>query len=152
MSYPEKTDTLGSLSLLKSPFQLLCYNELEWGVLCLADNMPTVEDSHLSTWNWREPYTCIITGLKIGTKYHVRAYALSGLEYYGDDKVFTTEDNGGGDGSSVGYMGVYWSSSLKTKRPYTAHGIGFAPEGYNMNDPFRDDGISVRAVLSARQD
>ena len=68
----------------------------------LADSMPTVEDSHLSTWNWREPYTCIITGLKPGTKYHVRAYALSGLEYYGDDKSFTTEDNGGG--GSVGYM------------------------------------------------
>ena len=113
--------------------------------------MPTVEDSHLSTWNGKEPYTCIITELKPGTKYHVRAYALSGLEYYGDDKSFTTEDNGGSDGSSVGYMGVYWSSSLKTKHPYTAHRIGFAPEGYNMNDPFRDDGISVRAVCSVCQ-
>ena len=281
----------------------------EFGVCWSTDSMPTVEDSHLSTWNWREPYTCIITGLKPGTKYHVRAYALSGLEYYGDDqleyygddKSFTTEDNGGvgrgsfnghdyidlglpsgtlwatcnvgatkpgdygdyfawgethtkgvydwstyqycmssqygitntltkycnmsdygyngftdtltillpeddaataswgngwrmptkeewqelldntintwtthgrlfigpngntlflptagarmgGGGISVDYMGVYWSSSLKTERPYTAHGIGFAQEGYNMSSSFREDGLSVRAVLSARQD
>ena len=284
------------------------------GVCWSTDSMPTVEDSHLSTRNWREPYTCIITGLKPGTKYHVRAYALSGLEYYGDnqleyygdDKSFTTEDNGGvghgsfnghdyidlglpsgtlwatcnvgatkpgdygdyfawgethtkavydwstyqycmssqygitntltkycnmsdfgyngftdtltillpeddaataswgngwrmptkeewqelldntintwtthgrlfigpngntlflpaagarmgGGSASVDYMGVYLVSSLKTERPYTAHGIGFAEEGYgynegyNMSSFFRCDGISVRAVCSARQ-
>ena len=55
---------------------------------------PTVEDFHLSTTNWSEPYVCTIYGLEPNTTYHVRAYALRGLEYYyGDDKSFTTEVN-----------------------------------------------------------
>ena len=70
--------------------QGLTLNEL--GVCWSTDSMPTVEDSHLSTSNWSEPYTCIITGLEPYTRYHVRAYALCGLEYYyGDDKSFNTD-------------------------------------------------------------
>ena len=67
------------------------------GVCWSESRNPTAKDSHLSTTNWSEPYVCTIIGLKPGTKYHVRAYALRGLEYYyGEDKSFTTEDNGGG--------------------------------------------------------
>ena len=64
----------------------------ELGVCWSTERNPTVEDSHLSTANWNEPYVCTITGLEPSTKYHVRAYALRGLEYYyGEDKSFTTE-------------------------------------------------------------
>ena len=72
----------------------------ELGVCWATDSKPTVEDSHLSTSNWSEPYVCTITGLVPATTYHVRAYALRGLEYYyGEDKSFTTEKNGGGGGT-----------------------------------------------------
>lgn len=69
---------------------------------------PTVDDAHLSTTNWNEPYVCTLTGLEPGTQYHVRAYALRGLEYYyGDDKSFITEgDNGGGGGGNGGGGGL----------------------------------------------
>ncbi len=77
--------------------QGLSLNEL--GVCWSMARNPTVEDTHLSTQNWSEPYVCTITGLESGTTYHVRAYVLRGLEYYyGDDKSFATKGNGGSGG------------------------------------------------------
>ena len=85
--------------------QGLSLNEL--GVCWSTSNKPTVEDAHLHTTNWSEPYVCTITCLEPGTTYHVRAYALRGLEYYyGGDKTFTTEGNSGGGGGGGGG----WSS------------------------------------------
>lgn len=77
-----------------------------FGVCWSTERNPTAEDAHLSTTNWSEPYICTISGLEPGTKYHVRAYALRGLEYYyGDDKTFTTVENSGGNGGSGGGNG-----------------------------------------------
>ena len=71
----------------------------EFGVCWSKERNPTAEGYHLSTATWNEPYVCTITGLEPSTKYHVRAYALRGLEYYyGEDKSFTTLGNGGGGG------------------------------------------------------
>ena len=80
----------------------------ELGVCWSAERNPTVEDIHLSTVNWNEPYVCTITGLEPSTKYHVRAYALRGLEYYyGEDKSFTTEGSSGGGGGGGGSWGSH---------------------------------------------
>ena len=78
--------------------QGLTLNEL--GVCWSIHSNPTVEDNSQSTSNWSEPFVCAITSLEPNTQYHIRAYALRGLEYYyGDDKSFTTksDDNGGDD-------------------------------------------------------
>lgn len=93
--------------------QGLSLNEI--GVCWSTSSKPTVEDAHISTANWSEPYVCTIIGLEPGTKYHVRAYALRGLEYYyGEDKSFTTEGNsgGGGGGDSHDYVNLGLPSGL----------------------------------------
>lgn len=92
----------------------------EIGVCWSTASNPTVEGGHRSTTNWSEPFVCTITGLVSGTQYHVRAYALCGLEYYyGEDKCFTTEeDSGGGNGTFNGHAcvdlglpsGTYWAA------------------------------------------
>ena len=80
----------------------------ELGVCWSTSSKPTVENAHLSTVNWNEPYVCTITGLEPSTKYHVRAYALRGLEYYyGEDKSFTTEGSSGGGGGGGGGWGSH---------------------------------------------
>lgn len=92
----------------------------ELGVCWSTKRNPTVEDSHLSTTNWNDTYVCTITGLEPSTKYHVRAYALRGLEYYyGDDKNFTTKEiSGDGNGTYNGHeyvdldlpSGILWAT------------------------------------------
>ena len=67
----------------------------EFGVCWDTVKNPTAKSPHLSTTQLNEPYVCTITGLSPNTNYHVRAYALRGLEYYyGEDKSFSTEENG----------------------------------------------------------
>ncbi len=110
----------------------------ELGVCWSTSSNPTAEDSHLSTSNWSEPYVCSITGLDPGTKYHVRAYALRGLEYYyGDDKSFTTEGNSGGGGGNGGsgngtYNGhAYVDLGLPSGTLWATCNVGATtPEGY----------------------
>ena len=70
----------------------------EFGVCWSKERNPTAENMHLSTSNWSEPFVCVVTDLEPATNYHVRAYALRGLEYYyGEDKSFSTMSIGGED-------------------------------------------------------
>ena len=97
--------------------------------VCWSENRnPTVEDSHLSTSNWNEPYVCTITGLAPATTYHIRAYALRGLEYYyGEDKSFTTKENGGGGGGTHEYVDL----GLPSGTLWATCNVGAnSPEGY----------------------
>lgn len=101
--------------------------------LCWSTNHnPIVEDSHLSTTNWREPYICTITGLEPSTEYHVRAFALRGLEYYyGEDKSFTTEVNSGGGGGGGGGSHDYVNLGLPSGLLWATCNVGaYAPEEY----------------------
>ena len=102
----------------------------ELGVCWSTERNPTASDTHLSTSNWSEPYVCTITGLEPDTKYHVRAYALRGLEYYyGDDKTFTTEENSGGGGGSNGH--AYVDLGLPSGTLWATCNVGAdTPEGY----------------------
>lgn len=64
---------------------------------------PTVDGRQLSSEAWNEPFVRTLTGLSPSTVYHVRAFALRGLEYYyGEEKTFTTVSNGGGGGNNGG--------------------------------------------------
>lgn len=91
----------------------------ELGVCWSTDSNPTAEDAHISTTNCNSTYVCTITGLNPKTKYHVRAYALRGLEYYyGEDRSFTTENIGGNNGTCNGHeyvdlglpSGILWAT------------------------------------------
>ncbi len=52
--------------------------------------------------------------------------------------------------SYAGSLGLYWSSSLNTSRPYRAYGLRFASDIYDWYDYDRGIGRSVRPVCSAR--
>ena len=53
--------------------------------------------------------------------------------------------------NNVGNNGNYWSSSLNTDNPNNAWNFNFNSDNYNMNNNNRNNGQSVRAVHSARQ-
>ena len=68
----------------------------ELGVCWSKERTPTINQFHMYTTVWEEPFVCTITNLEPNTVYYVRAYALRGLEYYyGDEKSFSTDASGG---------------------------------------------------------
>ena len=76
----------------------------EIGVCWNTRENPTVNDKLLSTTTWNEPFSCTLTDLEPGTEYYVRAFAICNSKcYYGENKSFTTESNGGGNGSFNGH-------------------------------------------------
>jgi len=110
----------------------------ELGVCWGTSKNPTVDQevwNYSSTDHWDEPFVEKIGGLEPNTKYHVRAYALRGLEYYyGEDKSFTTESfpNPGGDegnGSIGGH--AYVDLGLPSGTLWATCNVGAnTPEGY----------------------
>lgn len=73
----------------------------DMGVCWGTSKNPTVSDNYISGNAKGTTFTCTITGLEPGTKYHVRVFATDGTEfYYGSDQSFTTESSGGGGNSS----------------------------------------------------
>lgn len=47
---------------------------------------------------------------------------------------------------SAGYLGIYWSSSLRTDGPFDAYGVSFTSHYYEWNSYERYYGLSVRSV------
>jgi hypothetical protein len=90
--------------------QGLSLNEI--GVCWSNEAEPTVEDPHLSTTDWHNPFVCTLSGLRPGTIYYVRAYALRGLEYYyGEEKNFSTDNTSGHDFVDLGLpSGTLWAT------------------------------------------
>lgn len=120
---------------------------IEIGVCWSMEQNPTVDQTHLSTTGWDEPFVCTILDLKPDTKYYVRAYALRGLQYYyGDVMSFTTESDDGGN-SHIGPAtidlglpsGILWAScNLGADTPegygdYFAWGETRSKEVYDWN-------------------
>ena len=63
----------------------------ERGVCWSTSGTPTVNDNHIAVGSGLGSFTTTITGLEIGTTYHVRAYAISSVgTVYGDLVLFTT--------------------------------------------------------------
>lgn len=84
------------------------------GVCWSKEELPTAADAQLSTTNWREPYVCTITELEPNTEYHVRAFALRGLEYYyGEEKSFTTKEDTTGGGGGGGYNPLLYKPTVE---------------------------------------
>ena len=100
----------------------------ELGVCWGTSPNPTAADSHLSMANWSETFVCTVTGLEPNIRYHVRAYALRGLEYYyGEDKSFTTLEGGGGGGTNYEYVDL----GLPSGTLWATCNVGATtPEGY----------------------
>lgn len=76
----------------------------ELGVCWSTNHVPTANDNHLSSTNWKESFVCSLTELQPLTNYYVCAYALYGMDYYyGDIICFTTDLFGGVSGTYNGY-------------------------------------------------
>lgn len=72
------------------------------GVCWSTENNPTIDDSHVFSEQWNEPFVCIIEDLEPETQYYVRAVALRGLMcYYGEIKSFTTLENNNGGNDTI---------------------------------------------------
>lgn len=94
----------------------------ERGICWSTNTNPTLTDSHVAAGSGMGAFTAVMSGMQANTTYHVRAYATNEVGIsYGQDKVFTTLEGGGGNGAPEGAINGLFSVS-PTKRVYFSKG------------------------------
>ena len=86
----------------------------ERGVVYSTSQNPTTVNSKVTAGSGTGSFTCNLSGLQAGTKYHVRAYAVNSAgTSYGTQVSFTTQQSSSDNGTENGYEYVDLGLSVK---------------------------------------